>query len=65
MVDSRRVTVARARPLAWSSLAKLSMPGAADREQGQGAGSAPGGDLAQVEGVGLSCQATVPDQESG
>jgi hypothetical protein len=30
--------------------------GAADGEQGQGAGAAPGGDLAQVQRVGLACQ---------
>jgi hypothetical protein len=34
--------------------------GAADREQRQGAGAAPGGELAQVEYVGLTCQAAVP-----
>ena len=34
--------------------------GAAGGEQVQGAGPAPSGELAQVEGVGLSCQATVP-----
>jgi hypothetical protein len=35
---------------------------AADREQGQGPGAAPVGELAQVEGVGLSGQAAVPGQ---
>jgi hypothetical protein len=39
--------------------------GAADGEQAYGAGTAPGSELAQVEGVGLSCQAAVPGQESG
>ena len=39
--------------------------GAADGEQVQGAGAAPGGDLAQVEGVGLAGQAAVPGQEPG
>jgi hypothetical protein len=34
--------------------------GAADREQRQGPGSAPAGELAQVEGVGLAGQAAVP-----
>jgi len=33
--------------------------GAADCEQGQGAGAAPAGELAQVQGVGLACQAAV------
>jgi hypothetical protein len=37
--------------------------GAVDGEQVQGAGSAPGGELAQVEGVGLAGQAAVADQE--
>jgi hypothetical protein len=39
--------------------------GAADREQGQGAGSTPGGELAQVESVGLAGQAAVSSQEPG
>ena len=39
--------------------------GAADGEQGQGTGAAPGGELAQVERVSLSCQAAVPGQEPG
>src|SRR5215467_13927165 len=39
--------------------------GAADREQVQGAGAAPGGELAQVQGVGLTGQAAVSGQESG
>jgi hypothetical protein len=34
--------------------------GAADGEQAQGAGTAPGSELPQVVGVGLSCQAAVP-----
>jgi hypothetical protein len=33
---------------------------AADREQRQRAGAAPGGELAQVQGVGLASQAAVP-----
>ena len=33
--------------------------GAADGEQGQGAGTAPGGELAQVQGVGVAGQAAV------
>jgi hypothetical protein len=36
--------------------------GAADREQRQGAGPAPGGELAQVEGVRLAGQAAVPGE---
>jgi len=39
--------------------------GTADGEQGQGAGTAPGGELAQVQRVGLAGQAAVPGQESG
>jgi hypothetical protein len=39
--------------------------GAADGEQGQGAGAAPAGELAQVEGSGLAGQAAVPGQEPG
>jgi hypothetical protein len=39
--------------------------GAADGEQGNGAGPAPGGELAQVECVGLAGQAAVSGQESG
>jgi len=37
--------------------------GAADGEQGQGAGPTLGGELAQVECVGLACQAAVAGQE--
>jgi hypothetical protein len=39
--------------------------GAAEGEQAQGAGPAPAGELAQVQGVRLSCQAAVPGQEPG
>ena len=39
--------------------------GAADREQRQGPGAAPAGELAQVEGAGLAGQAAVPGQEPG
>jgi hypothetical protein len=39
--------------------------GAPDGEQGQGAGAAPGGELAQVECVGLAGQASVSRQEPG
>ena len=38
---------------------------AADGEQGQGAGAAPGGELAQVQRVGLCCQSAVSGQEPG
>ena len=39
--------------------------GAADGEQGQGVGAAPGGELAQVKGVGLPGQAAVSGQVPG
>jgi hypothetical protein len=39
--------------------------GAADGEQRQGAGAAPGGELAQVQGVRLPGQASVSGQEPG
>jgi hypothetical protein len=39
--------------------------GAADSEQGQGSGPAPGGELAQVQRVGLSGQAAVSGQVPG
>ncbi|MFY9649457.1 hypothetical protein [Trebonia sp.] len=38
---------------------------AADREQGKGPGTAPAGELAQVEGAGLAGHAAVPGQEPG
>src|SRR5450755_2366719 len=38
---------------------------AADGEQGQGAGAAPGGELAQVQRVSLAGQPAVPGQEPG
>ena len=59
MVQSRRVTVARARPLASSSRAKDLDVGAADGEQAQAAGTAPGGELAQVKRVRLAGQPSV------
>jgi hypothetical protein len=62
MVHSRRVTVARARPRASSSRAKVSI-GAADGEQRERAGAAPAGELAQVQGICLAGQAAVPGQE--
>ena len=39
--------------------------GPADGEQVQGAGAAPGGELAQVQRVGVAGQAAVPGQEPG
>ena len=39
--------------------------GAPDGEQVQGAGPAPGGELAQVQGAGLAGQAAVSGQEPG
>jgi len=39
--------------------------GAVDGEQGQGAGAAPAGELAQVEGLGVAGQATVAGQAAG
>jgi hypothetical protein len=39
--------------------------GAADREQGHGAGPAPAGELSQVQGVGLAGQAAISRQEPG
>ena len=39
--------------------------GSADGEQGQGAGAAPGGELAQVQRVRFACQPAVPGQEPG
>ena len=39
--------------------------GSADGEQGQGAGAAPGGELAQVQRIRLPGQAAVSSQESG
>src|SRR6266700_6890290 len=67
MVDSRRVTVARARPIASRSRAKPSMsaPIAAGGEQGERPGAAPVRELAQVQGVRLAGQAAVTGQEPG
>ena len=65
MVDSRRVTVARARPAGFEFAGEGLDVGAADREQRQGPGAAPAGELAQVEGVGLAGQAAVPGQVPG
>ena len=41
------------------------MPGAADGEQVQGAGAAPGGERAQVQCVRVAGQAAVSSQEPG
>jgi hypothetical protein len=55
----------------WQSSPGLQVAGegldiaAADGKQGEGAGPAPGGELAQVECVGLAGQAAVPGQEPG
>ena len=63
MVHSLRVTVARASGLEFSG--EAFDVGAADREQWRGADPAPGGELAQVQRVGLSCQSAASGQESG
>jgi hypothetical protein len=65
MVHSRRVTVARARPRVFQIPGEAFDVGAPDREQRQGAGAAPAGELAQVERVGLAGQAAVRGQEPG
>jgi hypothetical protein len=59
------VTVARARPLASEFAGEGLDVGAADGEQRQAPGAAPGGELAQVQGVGLAGQAAVAGQEPG
>jgi len=64
MVDSRRVTVARARPLASRSRANPSMS-ARRRRIGAEIGVAPAGELAQVQCVGLAGQPAVPGQVAG
>jgi hypothetical protein len=63
MVDSRRVTVARARPLCFQLAGEAFDASAADRGQGKGPGAAPAGGLAQVQGVSLAGQAALPGQE--
>jgi hypothetical protein len=62
MVHGRRVTVARARPLASRSRAKPSMPARRTANRLRERAPAPAGELAQVQGVRLSCQAAVPGQ---
>ncbi|HXL17924.1 MAG TPA: hypothetical protein VN961_10440 [Streptosporangiaceae bacterium] len=54
MVDSRRGTVARARPENLELAGKQLDVGAAYGEQAQLAAMAPGGELAQVSGVRLA-----------
>jgi hypothetical protein len=65
MVDSRRVTAARARPIASRSRSEALDVNSADGEQDQGSAAAPAGELAQVQRVGLAGQAAVPGQEPG
>src|SRR5271169_652200 len=64
MVHSRRVTVTRA-PSGLEFSGEAFDVGAADLEQRERAGTAPGGELAQVQGVRLASQAPVPGQEPG
>jgi hypothetical protein len=65
MVHSRRVTVARALAPGFEFPGEGLDVGAADGEQGQGAGAAPSSELAQVQRVGLPGQALVSGQEPG
>ena len=65
MVHSRRVTVARARAQGFQVPGEAFDVGAADGEQVQGAGAAPAGELAQVQGVCVAGQAAVAGQEPG
>jgi hypothetical protein len=59
------VTVARAPAPGFQLSGEAFDVGAADGEQGQGAGAAPGSELAQVESVRLAGQAAVSGQEPG
>jgi len=63
MVDSLRVTVARARPAGFEVAGEQLDVGASGGEQAQLPLAAPGGELAQVQRVGLAGQAGVPGQE--
>jgi hypothetical protein len=63
-VHSRRVTVARAAP-GFQVPGEALDVGPADREQRQGTGAAPGGELAQIQRVGLAGQPAVAGQEPG
>jgi hypothetical protein len=62
MVHNRQVTVARARSLDFQVAGEAFDADAADPEQRQGTGTAPGGELTQIQHVSLSCQAAVPGQ---
>jgi hypothetical protein len=62
MVHNRRMTVAGPAP-GFEFPGEAFDVGAADAEQRQGAGAAPGGELAQVQGVRLPGQASVSGQE--
>lgn len=63
MVDSRLVTVARARPHRFELAGEAFDVGAADGEQRQGPDAAPAGKLTQVQGVRIAGQASVTGQE--
>ncbi len=63
--DSLRVMVARAPPGRLEVAGGRLDVGAADGEQPQLPLAAPGGELAQVQRVGLPGQAGVPGQEPG
>jgi len=65
MVHSRRVTVARTRPPGLHLPGEGLDVGAADGEQAQGTGAAPGGELPQVQRIRLPGQAAVSSQEPG
>ena len=65
MVQSRRVTVARARPFASRSRAKPSMSARRTENRASDLAAAPAGELTQVQGVRLAGQAAVPGQETG
>ncbi len=63
MVDSRRVTVARALPGDLELAGEQLDVGPADREQAQLTAAAPGGELEQVQPVGVAGQVAVVGQE--
>ena len=65
MVHSRRVDGGAGPALGFQFAGEGLDVRAADREQRQGPGAAPSGELAQVQGVGLAGQAAVPGQEPG
>jgi len=64
MGHSRRVTVARARPFASRVTGEALDVGAPDREQGQRADAAPGGEPPQIHRVGLAREAAVSGQKA-